>query len=379
MSNLVLELRQGEMMIVNGAPIRFRTKSRIELTAKARFLFGKQIMPPDQADTPARRIYFAFQSAYIGSGEERASGLVAARELIAEFKRATTSGLACEILDRALCAAEADDCYLALKLTRRVIRHEDTVLDRTQAAAEIVSPPQLNPEGSTTAMSDMNQATRAYESAATHRTDREQEADVFHHAIGALKAARESGAIDRVRAIADNRRLWSTVTDLLSDPSNALPHGTAGEHRFRWARGAARDGSRCTRLRFPDLRQRERGGGTCWSRLTRPEHAGRRIRRPTLSAGGSLERQRQHDGELNFPLCSGARSPSSEPHADCGCSKGALDAGTANCRCRVTDNSHRLFDRCGPHRRSPAASRRSPAPCATITFSRAARRIARHA
>jgi flagellar protein FlbT len=137
MSNLVLELRQGEVMIVNGAPIRFRTKSRIELTAKARFLFGKQIMPPDQADTPARRIYFAFQSAYIGSGEERASGLVAARELIAEFKRATTSGLACEILDRALCAAEADDCYVALKLTRRVIRHEDTVLDRTLAVADV--------------------------------------------------------------------------------------------------------------------------------------------------------------------------------------------------------------------------------------------------
>ncbi len=72
-------------------------------------------------------------------------------------------------------------------------------------------------------MSDMNQATRAYESAATHRTDREQEADVFHHAIGALKAARESGAIQRVRAIADNRRLWTTVTNLMSDPSNALP------------------------------------------------------------------------------------------------------------------------------------------------------------
>ena len=52
MSNLVLELRQGEVMIVNGAPIRFRTRSRIELTAKARFLFGKQIMPPDQADSP---------------------------------------------------------------------------------------------------------------------------------------------------------------------------------------------------------------------------------------------------------------------------------------------------------------------------------------
>jgi flagellar protein FlbT len=124
MSTLVLELRQGEVMIVNGAPIRFRTKSRIELTAKARFLFGKQIMSPEQADSPARRIYFALQSAYIGTEDERA-GVGYARELIAAFKEATTSPLACEILDRALSFAEADDCYQALKLARRIIRHED--------------------------------------------------------------------------------------------------------------------------------------------------------------------------------------------------------------------------------------------------------------
>ena len=130
MSNLVLELRQGETMIVNGAPIRFRTKTRIELTARARFLFGKQIMPPDQADSPALRIYFALQSAYIGSEEERPRGLELARRLVAEFQAATTSALAREILDRALAAAEADDCYQALKLVRRIIRHEDTVLGR---------------------------------------------------------------------------------------------------------------------------------------------------------------------------------------------------------------------------------------------------------
>ncbi len=130
MSTLVLELRQGEMMIVNGAPIRFRTKSRIELTARARFLFGKQIMSPDQADSPARRIYFALQSAYIGTDEERVRGLAAARDLIAAFKLATTSVLAREILDRAVASAEADDCYQALKLARRIMRHEDAVLGR---------------------------------------------------------------------------------------------------------------------------------------------------------------------------------------------------------------------------------------------------------
>ena len=130
MSTLVLELRAGEMMIVNGAPMRFRTKARVELTAKARFLFGKQIMPPEQADSPARRIYFSLQAAYIGSDSERAAGLDTARHLVSAFKDATTSALAREILDRAVAAAEEDDCYKALKLVRRVMRHEDTVLDR---------------------------------------------------------------------------------------------------------------------------------------------------------------------------------------------------------------------------------------------------------
>jgi flagellar protein FlbT len=86
MSNLVLELRQGDVMIVNGAPIRFRTRSCIELTAKARFMFGKQVMPPDQANSPARRIYFALQTAYIGEEMEREAGLEAARHFIAEFQ-----------------------------------------------------------------------------------------------------------------------------------------------------------------------------------------------------------------------------------------------------------------------------------------------------
>jgi flagellar protein FlbT len=128
MSTLVLELRQGDLMVVNGAPIRFRNRTRIELAAKARFLFGKQIMAPEGANTPARRIYFALQTAYIGTEEEREPGLAAARALIEEFKEATTSVLVREMLARALVAAEEDDCYLALKIARRVMRHEEEVL-----------------------------------------------------------------------------------------------------------------------------------------------------------------------------------------------------------------------------------------------------------
>jgi flagellar biosynthesis repressor protein FlbT len=140
MTGLVLELRPGEAMIINGALVRFRTRSRIELVAKARFMFGKQIMAPEQADSPARRIYFALQTAYVGDTSERTAGLASAHELIVAFKAATTSVLAREILDRAEAAAAADNCYLALKLARRIINHEDTVLGRPQPAREALVP-----------------------------------------------------------------------------------------------------------------------------------------------------------------------------------------------------------------------------------------------
>jgi flagellar protein FlaF len=72
-------------------------------------------------------------------------------------------------------------------------------------------------------MPTMTQASNAYETAASHRSVREQEADTFRRAVGTLKAARDAGSIPRAQAIADNRRLWTTVNNLLLDPLNSLP------------------------------------------------------------------------------------------------------------------------------------------------------------
>ena len=115
-------------MVVNGAAIRFRSRTRIELTAHARFLFGRQIMAPNDANTPAKRIYFALQTAYIGDEEERRSGLADAEVLVAQFKDATTSPTVVGLLDNAMACARADSCYQALRLARRVVRHEEAVL-----------------------------------------------------------------------------------------------------------------------------------------------------------------------------------------------------------------------------------------------------------
>ena len=72
-------------------------------------------------------------------------------------------------------------------------------------------------------MQTMTHATRAYGAAAVRRSQREQEADVFHRTIGVLRAARDASPSDRVRALADNRRLWTMVGDLMRDPLSTLP------------------------------------------------------------------------------------------------------------------------------------------------------------
>ena len=70
------------------------------------------------------------------------------------------------------------------------------------------------------------QGAKAYQQVADRGNVRGQEADVFRRATAALRQGLERGTMDRVRAIADNRRLWLAVSDLMTDPSNGLPDPT---------------------------------------------------------------------------------------------------------------------------------------------------------
>jgi flagellar protein FlbT len=125
MTTLVLELRPGDLLIVNGAPLRFRNRARVELTNRARFLFGKQVLTAETATTPARKIYLALQTAYIGQDEERAGVLAEARRRVADYGGPAAPESSRLLLRQALEAAEAEDHYQALKLVRRVIRQEE--------------------------------------------------------------------------------------------------------------------------------------------------------------------------------------------------------------------------------------------------------------
>jgi flagellar biosynthesis activator protein FlaF len=72
-------------------------------------------------------------------------------------------------------------------------------------------------------MLNASHAIQAYKTASGYRSQRDQEADVFRQAVAGLRGARDAGQIQQIRALADNRRLWMTVIDLMRASNNALP------------------------------------------------------------------------------------------------------------------------------------------------------------
>ena len=129
MAGLGLRLASGDKLVINGAAIHFVSSAEIRLANHARFLFGRQIMAPAQATTPARRIYFALQNAHVGEPDERAAALHEAGLLVDMFCSETTSNNARCLLRAALDASRDGRGWHALKLVRRVIGHEVAVLE----------------------------------------------------------------------------------------------------------------------------------------------------------------------------------------------------------------------------------------------------------
>lgn len=126
-------------MILNGATVRFKTRARIELNTRARFLFGKQIMAEEDAGTPAKQIYYTLQTAYIGSDGNRQAALERARGLIEVCRQAAPSAALRELLSCMFGLIESDSGFEVLKLARDMIRQEAELIAAAAAATAAAS------------------------------------------------------------------------------------------------------------------------------------------------------------------------------------------------------------------------------------------------
>lgn len=104
--------------------MRFRTRCRVELVSQARFVFGKQVMTQDEAETSLRKLYYNLQILYAGAPEEQAEAeqrLMALMDYLHREKQIGANA-ATGAVDECF---KTGDFYAALKRLRAMIRDEN--------------------------------------------------------------------------------------------------------------------------------------------------------------------------------------------------------------------------------------------------------------
>lgn len=123
---LKLEMKMGDRIIINGAVVEVVTPhAKLIVHNQAAILRGKEIIAEEHAITPATRVYFALQSAYLfpDHAEEYLSQY---DEFIDQYLTACPS--AADIVAEVKEAVEGGQLYKGLKKAQKLVLHQQGVL-----------------------------------------------------------------------------------------------------------------------------------------------------------------------------------------------------------------------------------------------------------
>ena len=130
---LKLSLKPGERFVLNGAVVQNGDRRGVlVLQNKASVLREKDIMQPDEATTPARRIYFPVMMMYLDeAGAQRYYDEFVLR--MSEFMNVIRNpNVLADCVDVSKCCMERE-YYKALMLCRKLIEYEDERLSDVAA------------------------------------------------------------------------------------------------------------------------------------------------------------------------------------------------------------------------------------------------------
>lgn len=131
---LLIDLKPGEKVIINGAVIENAgANTKIRICNDSTLLRHKEIMVEEEANSPASRVYYCLQNAYIFP-ERRTHYMVLFEKYLSEYLEACPSAQALgqEIRDE----VSGDHFYRALKTSRKLLTHEAVALESLRQSAE---------------------------------------------------------------------------------------------------------------------------------------------------------------------------------------------------------------------------------------------------
>jgi flagellar protein FlbT len=131
---LRISLRNGEPVIVNGAVLRSVGRTDLVVENNATVLRGRDVMKPEEADSPARQLYFACMMAYIDQGDLKThqDALLERLERLMAALESQEAKAACIRFAQKVATGQF---YPALADCRWLIGYETEVLNRAALAA----------------------------------------------------------------------------------------------------------------------------------------------------------------------------------------------------------------------------------------------------
>ncbi len=131
---LRISLRDGEKVIVNGAVLRSIGRTDLRIENSASVMRGRDVMSPEEANTPARRLYFACMMAYIDEGDlvsHQDQIIACLRELMAALESPEAKAACASFAQR----VALGQFYKALADCRWLIDYEAQALSRIEQPA----------------------------------------------------------------------------------------------------------------------------------------------------------------------------------------------------------------------------------------------------
>lgn len=133
---LKVELKPGERIIIGDSLIRNdNQRTRLFIEGSAPILREKDILRPEGADTPAKRIYLAVQLMYLSGSIDRVKDqyLQLIKDLIGAAPSTTP------IIKEVSTYLATDEFYKALKSAKKLIEYEGLLLDHVQSSGASLS------------------------------------------------------------------------------------------------------------------------------------------------------------------------------------------------------------------------------------------------
>lgn len=123
---LSIDFKSGDKIIINGAVIEnLGSNSKLSVHNQAAILRGKEVLSAEDSNTPASRVYFSLQCAYIFP-QNQGEYIDAYNKFLDEYVTACPS--ATPIADKVRKLVGEGQLYRALKEAQKLIQHEGEVL-----------------------------------------------------------------------------------------------------------------------------------------------------------------------------------------------------------------------------------------------------------